>query len=132
MSPTAQRIAIATACGIPVCSSCKNLIDPECCHCGSPMKSHGYQDGHSGVPMGCLCGYAEQPQPEWCGVPDYLNSLDAMHEAEETMNSDQWLRFSWIFLEHAIANPHSPHIMHATATQRAEAFLRTIGKWVAP
>lgn len=45
--------------GIPVCPGCLHEIDPECCHCGSPMNTHGWYDGHSGVPMGCTCGYHE-------------------------------------------------------------------------
>ena len=38
--------------------------------------------------------------------PDYCNDLNAMHEAEKTLNH-----------------------MTATARERAEAFLRTLGKW---
>jgi len=44
-----------------ICPNCENEIDPDCCHCGSPIKNHGYSDNHSPVPMGCTCGYAVQP-----------------------------------------------------------------------
>lgn len=46
----------------PHCSSCGNPIDPDYCHCGSAIKSHGWDDGHHAVPMGCVCGYAD---PDW-------------------------------------------------------------------
>lgn len=38
----------------PRCPRCGNLIDPDCCGCGSPI-THDF-DGHSPVPMGCDCG----------------------------------------------------------------------------
>lgn len=41
----------------PICPGCGWPIDPECCWCGAEIKNHGYQDGHSPVPMGCTCGY---------------------------------------------------------------------------
>lgn len=41
----------------PICGGCKQEIDPDCCHCGSPMELHTWGDGHSPVPMGCICGY---------------------------------------------------------------------------
>lgn len=52
-------LAIIEKRGIHVCSSCLHEIDPECCHCGTPMDSHGWYDGHSPIPMGCTCGYHE-------------------------------------------------------------------------
>ncbi len=39
-----------------VCEGCKRETDPEHCWCGSPMKDHGYFDGHGAIPMGCECG----------------------------------------------------------------------------
>jgi hypothetical protein len=41
------------------CPNCKQEIDPETCHCGDPMDGHSGE--HSGVPMGCMCGYADSP-----------------------------------------------------------------------
>jgi hypothetical protein len=64
--------------------------------------------------------------------PDYLNDLNAMHEAEKVIprqlyHVDYWQkgygRFQQI-LSGLTITPYS-----ATAAQRAEAFLRTIGKW---
>ena len=53
-------------------------------------------------------------------VPDYVNYLDAMHEAEQTLKThDQAHEFRMLL--------HGD--VSATARQRAEAFLRTLGKW---
>jgi hypothetical protein len=73
-------------------------------------------------------------------VPDYLNDLNAMHEAEKTLPNHQHQVF-YRHLERIVSGePYDEeghygagwlfHNVHATATQRAEAFLRTIGKWV--
>lgn len=69
-------------------------------------------------------------------APDYLNSLDAMHEAEKWLTPEQQLEYSKN-LHRLIAKIDIPNFddaietwtWHATASQRAEAFLRTIGKW---
>ena len=65
-------------------------------------------------------------------VPDYLNDLNAMHEAEKTLR-----QAPQTFQPGGIG--HYSELLHkklgaerkcfATASQRAEAFLRTIGKW---
>lgn len=55
--------------------------------------------------------------------PDYLNDLNAMHEAEEKLDCNQWE--VW----HRIVGEWPTELARLTASQRAEAFLRTIGKW---
>lgn len=64
----------------------------------------------------------------------YTSDLNACHEMEKTLTNGQWLIY-----EYALQSPsamrgdyHHRHIIHATAAQRAEAFLRTIGKWTEP
>ena len=52
-------------------------------------------------------------------IPDYLNDLNAMHEAEQTLDGNQRLPYLVLLQGHCFP----------TAAQRAEAFLRTIGKW---
>lgn len=84
---------------------------------------------------------------DWSGnifggsLPDYLNDLNAMHEAENTLliDSAQMARFgSWLCLlvlhqtaapDITLANSKLMLVAHATAAQRAEAFLTAIGKW---
>lgn len=59
-------------------------------------------------------------------LPDYPNDLNAMHETEKMLTREQ----IEIYYEHL--NPKNYGIwwgIHAIAAQRAEAYLRTIGKW---
>lgn len=80
------------------------------------------------------CGRKRRPDGDWYpdngtvgtqAIRDYCNCLNAMHEAEKmlTENQDQMMGF-WL-----------SHICklgtrwRATARERAEAFLRTLGKW---
>lgn len=43
------------------CGGCKRPIDPDLCWCGEFTKGHGtpLDVGHSAVPMGCCCHYAD-------------------------------------------------------------------------
>jgi hypothetical protein len=56
-------------------------------------------------------------------IPDYCNDLNAMHEAEKSLGSAEQGRNYMDFLD----DGNGGHT--ATARQRAEAFLRTLGKW---
>lgn len=90
---------------------------------------------------------------EWCGwmwydgwhhvtdkreePPDYLNDLNAMHEAESKIELPEAYasRLGPILLrDGVVSNLHGTTMWsfafaHAAAAQRAEALLRTIGKW---
>ena len=60
----------------------------------------------------------------WKRIPDYCNDLNAMHEVEKTLNDAQYSCYQeWCRVIVGY------HWFSATATQRAEAFLKTIGKW---
>jgi hypothetical protein len=63
-------------------------------------------------------------------LPDYLNDLNAMHGAEKVLNREQENQFC-VHLNYAVGNVDVEYfdVIHATAAQRAEAFLRTLGKW---
>jgi len=56
-------------------------------------------------------------------IPNYCIDLNAMHEAEKSLRGIEWdvyvdsLANTWV------------EVVHASARQRAEAFLRTLGKW---
>jgi len=104
MSPEAQRIAIAEACGL------------------SPRKSWG------GVIIDRL-GYS---------IPDYLNDLNAMHDAIMSLDLGWRVEFKYKLelvvtpiLNEMLGRcvPSTDALINATAAQRAEAFLRTLGKW---
>lgn len=110
MNPEQQRIAIAEACGW------KNADHPDV------MK---FKQGWTTPEQWCM-------NPK--GVlrlnhdrPDYLNDLNAMHEAEASLfGRNDWSASKY---ETLLTRMTSSWAWHATAAQRAEAFLRTIGKW---
>lgn len=108
MTPEAQRIAIAEACGHDT-----GLM--EVCHCGDSVKNHSNE--HSPVPMLSLDD-----------LPNFLADLNAIHEAAMTLTDEQKKQYCSILVDVADAY-WDFETVEATAAQRAEAFLRTIGKW---
>lgn len=128
MKPEAQRIAIAEACGLnpqdlPFVPAKANL--------------HGYftpeasEELHRAYPN-CVAVKI---------IPDYLNDLNAMHEAEGTLSPTlietyhTWVNFVVVRDSPNVEPQHLPFTLaryrwHATAAQRAEAFLKCLGKWV--
>lgn len=113
MSPEAQRIAIADVCGWKPRTLCVPYLD-----------ENGEESGTSVI---------EET------MPDYLNDLNAMHEAENTLSDNDAVVYAANLTRgHDIWDvmPNDEHFtccygaLHATAAQRAEAFLRTLGKWV--
>lgn len=120
MSPSAQQIAIATAC--PTVVIFRNEI---------PF----WRD---------LWEYEESSGSRSRVEFDPLTDLNAMHEAEKQtfVATSQWAKYGNQLQEvchwHAVGIvPDYPRdlaslarVAHATAAQRAEAFLRCIGKWV--
>jgi hypothetical protein len=100
MSPTMQRIAIAEACGW---THTKTINNPD----ETPYGRHPNSNEEWALPL-----------------PDYLNDLNAMHEAEKTLSDDNLKSYrGWLVV---VCNGEH---WRATAAQRAEAFLRTIDKW---
>jgi len=85
------------------------------------------------------CGWGESAFGKWhrhgvilpdpMNPPDYLNDLNAMHEAEEVLTDlNLYRKFLYlVVLEDPSNTSNEP--AWATAAQRAEAFLRTIGVW---
>lgn len=61
-------------------------------------------------------------------LPDYLNDLDAIHKVEKVLftTGDSWCAY-FEELENVCGEDNDP--ITATAEQRAEAILKTIGKW---
>jgi hypothetical protein len=64
------------------------------------------------------------PHGYYAPEPDYCNDLNAMHEAEATLTEDQLWRMA-----REIERNDEQWYFRATARQRAETFLRTLGKW---
>jgi hypothetical protein len=59
-------------------------------------------------------------------LPNYLNDLNAMHEAEKVLNQEQKEDYFFIIFNFY---GNWPKAIQATADQRARAFLRVIEKW---
>jgi hypothetical protein len=118
MSPEKQRIAIAEACGF----------------------------NRAGNYWCAPTGRNQDLARDGNGLPDYLNDLNAMHEAEDGLSEEQaekWLhemlnivwrpeiksiapsRGGWL----GLTAYELPMLLKATAAQRAEAFLRTLNLW---
>ena len=115
MNPERQRIAIAEACGWT-----KIRLHPR-----------WVSDIGSEFPP-TLCGtHPSKGRPEgipwWGPLPDYLNDLNAMHEAENVLTNEQW----WLFVEFLteIRGGGVALCISATAAQRAEAFLKALNLW---
>jgi hypothetical protein len=75
----------------------------------------------------CRC---ESCHPDWC------NDLNAMHDAENLLQRMKPEFARWLL--EIVSRDAGPGVwyaagsfahVHATARQRAEAFLRTLGKW---
>lgn len=115
MNPEKQRIAIAKACGYKNVRLAIDYYDCPIC----------VADMGSGVGI----------------VPDFPNDLNAMQEACALLRPRDKELFR-IKLQDICATdggsdrPKSyasdAELIHATAAQRAEAFLRTVGKWEEP
>ncbi len=107
MSPDAQRIAIAKAVGFH--------------RCGPRVV------GRSGNQKTVLVGI--HPRTSLMQLlPDYLTDLNEMHEAEAVIHDGGKWNTYYEILYQAFG---SKGVLHVPAAQRAEAFLRTIGKWEA-
>jgi hypothetical protein len=72
-------------------------------------------------------------------IPNYCNDLNAIHEAEMLFVDDHFNRsdYTWELQKivlgrnaESVKGKTTFQIIHATARQRAEAFLRTLEKWV--
>ena len=110
MSDEQINIAIAEACGW-------TWIEEDYTYygftCEIPMKRKRWTPPNGGKPT--------------LDIPDYCNDLNAMHEAEKVLLSGYWLRYceclTYLLGKSVYAS------VHARARDRAEAFLRTLGKW---
>jgi hypothetical protein len=104
MKPEAQRIAIAEACGWIT----------------SKNGTEGFAPRNRKINI--LCDIYDP-------LPQYLNDLNAMHEAVETLrgkDGPQWFDFQRTLM---IECGSWMNCIQASAAQRAEAFLKTLNLW---
>jgi hypothetical protein len=116
MNPEQQRIAIAEA-------------------CGWELKSNGLS------PMWSWQNESLTHRIKWVAhkemasqgvLPDYLNDLNAMHEAEDTIRDNSWGWLTYMSQLNRIPSLEDEWLLaavHATAAQRAEAFLKALELW---
>ena len=63
-------------------------------------------------------------------LPDYCTDLNAMHEAEETLLKMDGCQAHWETYSNILTmKVGCMDVFHTPARQRAEAYLRTVGKW---
>lgn len=106
MTPEAQRIAIAEACGWVL----------------RPAIRGSYW-------------FHPRQAPTFGELPSFTSDLNAMHEAEKGLTEEQHYQYCYLLHDNSrraggvTVNDWNRVGISATAAQRAEAFLRTIGKW---
>ena len=89
-------------------------------------------------PLGGVCGTYSEDDDAYFGIPDYPTDLNSCHEFEKTLTDSQRPQYeskltSIIRTLRGIP-PHESHYSesfttYATASQRCEAFLKTVGLW---
>jgi hypothetical protein len=108
MNKEQQRIAIAEACGWT-----------------AEQDSNGYWRAVDPKHGNAVELWLSERSVWSVGIPDYLNDLNAMHEAEKVLTTNQFDEYCYRL--DTVGGMR--HCAHATAAQRAEAFLRAINKW---
>lgn len=122
------NIACAEACGV----SLSSWYCPRCRECVAPQDV-SFNETHT------KCGEAVHAD----GIPSYTTDLNACHEMEQVLDS-QVSDTRSLWLDHLAACCNWPKTKNAlelnfevqylvarsTARQRAEAFLKTVGKWM--
>lgn len=119
MDKIKQRIAIALACG------------------WKRDKREFGQDPCKFFIDGWITGFPYSQQMFFRNSPDFLNDLNAMHEAERILTHSQYRKYAEIlyFMAYGVERKRpkiigaSRAVLSATAAQRAEAFLKTLGLW---
>jgi hypothetical protein len=122
MDKKEQKIAIAIACGFRWYVSGKDFYVL-----------------YRGQPANCMFRPTTRPKKvkdrDIREVPDYLNSLDAMHEAEKTLSRVDYWNYTGILLPEIVLRDNNKQwgerysYVCATAAQRAEAFLKILKLW---
>jgi len=80
----------------------------------------------------CLQYTARRADGKWGLIPDYLNDLNAMHEAVKSLPQNlkpRYFAYLCTVASGAISLNGYSEATEATAAQRAEAFLRTLNLW---
>ena len=120
MNKQKQRIAIAEACGWIPHPDNANINVKHWTLGGSKYGERGAKRASSKIINDDTWGLDQSL------LPDYLNDLNAMHEAEKMLTAKQWDEYGGQL-------ECTPYVIqnwiHATAARRAEAFLKTLNLW---
>jgi hypothetical protein len=83
---------------------------------------------HAALGNAIKCPRCSDPECAYNSVPNYCTDLNAMHEAEEVL---LWNKGPgvWECYRNKLRGKYGEDDIHTTARQRAEVFLRTLGKW---
>lgn len=157
MTPQAQRIAIAEACGLKIIGPDHPRYSQYTLQYSSP----GWRLASYPGPGLKGCGPSQVTTKEQCEkwierdkdyrpgqtmeeaelieqVPRYPSDLNAMRSVLETLTNDQWERYEadlWNIVapgeirQRAMPIRLRRALLCSTSEQQAEAFLRTLGKW---
>jgi len=70
--------------------------------------------------------YLKNKDVLWRFAPNYLEDLNAMHEAEKVLTPIQWLHYTSLLYKELACGEKLRGDVHATARQRATAFFKTL------
>jgi hypothetical protein len=125
MTDTEINIAVAEACGAD-----EILASPQ-------MGGSGYWPSSMLSALARLglvvTNSTERPGKVVCAIPNYCGYLNAMATAEQTLTPTKAAKFRRLLSLNADGHKAKHHTVeaamcHATARERAEAFLKTLGK----
>jgi len=105
VKPEAQRIAIAEWCGWVTDAGYENSLRDNAFYGSCPAR---------GI--------------RWQRCPDYLNDLNAIHEAENKLDKGQAMEFERQ-LRTVCSSRYYSSVISSSAAQRAEALLKTMDLW---
>lgn len=105
---------------------------------GKKWAWNGNESTPCGFPGGGLLGWGWNLEAIDQHLPDYYSDLNDIHAAVMTLDYDQCENYERCLARTSFRDREStkgerPRMflqMNATAAQRAEAFLRTVGRWV--
>jgi hypothetical protein len=96
-----------------------------------PFGTDPYIDGPHQMIVG-IHPESDSDSDDYEAIPNYCSDLNEMHEAEKTLsrgqNYNQLCGYGF-YITTLIQICYQDHVVNATASQRAEAFVRTIDKW---
>ena len=132
MKTEQQRIAIAEACGWTPHPD-NDKMEVKCWTLGgSKYGERGSICARSAYINDATWGLEQR------ALPDYLNDLNAMHEAEKVLTDDQELRYFQVLMCSDVIHLNGleyverqmlHYAINATAAQRSRAFLKTLNLW---